>query len=200
MRRLAVWGCSLAGAHSSDTHPQQQSRHNYLQLVAAQPLELPPELRGRRTPPPGLRRCRPGILSGRSGVSRLELSLVGLSFQPPARCWPRRPIVVQQSPPHRRRPPVAVPSAACHAYRVSSCRLAIKSCHDWRGGGTCPAGIGDCGCSCGADTSGLRKTPVSNCGEPPLIISSFCPGGVGAADGEPADWGEDDLRARCCCR
>ena len=33
MRRLAVWGCSLAGAHSSDTHPQQHRRHNYLQLL-----------------------------------------------------------------------------------------------------------------------------------------------------------------------
>ena len=74
-----------------------------------------------------------------------------------------------------------VPSRLCHA--VSAFRLAIKSCHDWRDGGTCPAGIGDCdiaGCSCGADTPRLRKTPVSRCREPPLAIPSFfiCPGGV----------------------
>ena len=80
-----------------------------------------------------------------------------------------------------------VPSRLCHA--VSAFRFAIKSCHDWRDGGTCPAGIGDCGiagCSCGAD-------------EP---LSFFiCPGGVGvAADGEATNWGEDDLRDRDCRR
>jgi hypothetical protein len=52
----------------------------------------------------------------------------GLSFQSPARCWPGRPIIVQQSPTHRGRPPVAVPSAACHAYRVSSCHRGTL-CH-----------------------------------------------------------------------
>jgi len=80
-----------------------------------------------------------------------------------------------------------VPSGLCHA--VSAFRLAIKSCHDWRDDGTCPAGIGDCGiarCSCEADES----------------LSFFiCPGGVGAAaDGETTDWGEDDLRDRDCRR
>ena len=124
---------------------------------------------------------------GRNGT--VQLRLVGA---PPR----RQRITRRRGTPAHRRP--LVPSRVCHA--VSALRLAIKSCHDWRGGGTCPAGIGDCdiaGCSCGADTSGLRKTPVS----PPLAMSSFiiCPGGVGGADGEATDWGEDDL-LRCCCR
>ena len=82
------------------------------QLPAAPPgrLELPPELRGRRTPPARFRwssrLCRPEV------VCRFELSLLGLSFQSPARCWPRRPMVVQQNPTHRGRPPVTVPSTS----------------------------------------------------------------------------------------
>jgi len=95
---------------------------------------------------------------------------------------PRR--VIPPGSAHRR---PLVPCRLCHA--VSAFRLAIKSCHDWRDGGTCPAGIGDCDiarCSCRAD-------------EP---LSFFiCPGGVGAAaDGEATDWGEDDLRDRDCRR
>jgi hypothetical protein len=133
-RNICRWHGGTA-AHASVSRVGLSRLLAVLQRRHASPAASPPQLpAARRGSAPqaaaGIARpknapawaspLRPGILSGRSGVCCFELSLLGLSG---------RPIIVQQNLTHRGRPPVAVPSAACHPYRVSSCRLAIISRH-----------------------------------------------------------------------